>query len=158
MWFVNLNLDNITQRNLIWNNLLQNQYLPIILVLFYLTTLSRCPNNQSLVLARYAAIINFASVAALVLLALGSTQGCVGEKEASVEPAAKETNLAEVAILSDLIKSEDLILDLTPQLSRISAWYELRSQDPSLPLPPELSTCVRAVLRISISFGAGLKK
>lgn len=99
-------------------------------------------NNQSLVLARYAAIINFASVAALVLLTLVSTQGCVGEKEASVEPAAKETNLAEVAILSDLIKSEDLILDLTPQLSRIAAWYELRSQDPSLPLPPELSTCV----------------
>ncbi len=99
-------------------------------------------NNQSVVLARYAAIINFASVAALVLLTLVSTQGCVEEKEALVEPGAKETNLAEVAILSDLIKSEDLILDLTPQLSRIAAWYELRSHDPSLPLPPELSTCV----------------
>lgn len=99
-------------------------------------------NNQSVGFAGYAALTNFLSVMAIVLLTLVLNQGCVGEKEALVEPPAKETNLAEVAVLSDLIKSEDLILDLTPQLSRIAAWYELRSQDSSLPLPPELSACV----------------
>ena len=99
-------------------------------------------NNKSAVLAKYAALTNFLTVMAIVLLTLVLNQGCVGEKEALVEPPAKETNLEEVAVLSDLIKSEDLILDLTPQLSRIAAWYELRSQDPSLPLPPELSACV----------------
>ena len=99
-------------------------------------------NNQSAVLVKYAAMTNFVCVMAIVLLALVTNQGCIGDKEALVNPPLEETNPADVATIRDLIKSEDLILDLTPRLSRIAAWYEQRSQDPQLPLTPELSECV----------------
>lgn len=99
-------------------------------------------NNQSAVQVKYVVSTHFVFLMAVLLLTFVTTQGCVGEKEPSPNPPTGEINLAETAVIDDLIKSEDLILDLTPRLSRIAAWYEQRSQNPALPLSPELSDCV----------------
>ena len=99
-------------------------------------------NKQPVALTKYTAITNLVLVMVFVSLTLVTNQGCERGKTPRVAAPSKEPNLAEVALISDLINSEDLILDLTPRLSRLADWYEQRSQNPKLPLSPELLSCV----------------
>ena len=108
-------------------------------------------NKQPVAPIEHDAITNFVFVMAIALITLAMNQGCVREKAIQVDPQAKDTNHAEVALISDLIDSEDLILDLTPRLSRLADWYEQRSQNPQLPLSPDLLTCLNVTGLASVS-------
>jgi hypothetical protein len=108
-------------------------------------------NKQPVAPIEHDAITNFVFVMAIALITLAMNQGCVREKAIQVDPQAKDTNHAEVALISDLINSEDLILDLTPRLSRLADWYEQRSQNPQLPLSPDLLTCLNVTGLASVS-------
>lgn len=85
------------------------------------------------------------------LLAICLTvSGCFKrEKDPPSRPtvSSAESEAIEAAI-SNLIKSEDLILDLSPRLARLAHWFEENSSGDARELPPDLATCeqVRGLL------------
>jgi hypothetical protein len=80
----------------------------------------------------------------LVLVICLMVPGCFKSKsDPQPTPAVSELESSKnEAAISNLIKSEDLILDLTPRLSRMANWFEENSAGRTSALQADLATCV----------------
>ena len=90
-------------------------------------------------------ILNLSSawlLASICVLSLFAT-GCKKTNSPAGGPANAQTrSLSEdEQMIANLIKSEDLILDLTPRINALAKWFESDSQGTADALSPDLATC-----------------
>ena len=80
------------------------------------------------------------SMLLLLFCAASLAIGCNKKKPDPVQPVKKELTKSE-GIVSNLVETEDLILDLTPRLSKFAKWFEANSAGQTTGAFAELENC-----------------
>ena len=94
--------------------------------------------SRNFTISRIGSLILLSSV--LICIAVGCNKKESPNSNSSVAAANSSMTESE-RLVANLIKSEDLILDVTPRISKLAKWFQANSAGDSDELPADLKSC-----------------